>query len=130
MDGTCAWVAPLRGVLLELPPPLVPADVDADVDAARFVEGAVAVVLRRLSWSLDERPRVRMLAAFLVVLLVVVELDVEVDAADDGGLSLADSGSSSGTPVRPYEDELDSLPLRDLPSLPVSGENMEAEGRG
>jgi len=124
--------------LLELPPPLVPAGVGVDVDAARFVEGeAVVVALRTLSWSFDERPRVRMLAAFLVVLLVEAVLNVEVDAAgelieygDDGGLSLGDSGSSSGTPVR-LRDELDSVPLRDfVTSPPVSGENMEAGGRG
>lgn len=108
-----------------LPP--VPGATDEEVDAARFVE-AEAETLAALSWSFDERPSVRMLDGFLVVLFVLGTLNVEVDAAgelieygDDGGLSLAE-GSSSGTPVRLR----DSVPLV---SPSASGENIEAGGR-
>lgn len=108
--------------------PLVPAAIDEDVDAVRFVE-VEAETLAALSWSFDERPSVRMLDGFLVVLLVLETLTVEVDAAgelieygDDGGLSLAE-GSSSGTPVRARG----SVPLVVSPS--ASGENIEAGGR-
>jgi len=76
--------------------PLVPAVTDEDVDAARFVEPE-AETLGALSWSFDERPSVRMLDGFLVVLFVLGTLNVEVDAAgelieygDDGVLSLAE----------------------------------------
>jgi hypothetical protein len=113
----------------------VPAGAVADVDAARFVEEE-AETLAALSWSFDERPSVRMLAGFFVVLLVLGALDVEIDPAgefieygDDGGLSRAE-GSSSGTPVRPRK-ELDSVPLGDFfRSLLSSGKSMDAGGRG
>lgn len=106
----------------------MPATTDEDVDAVRFVE-VEAATFAALSWSFDERPSVRMLDGFLVVLLVLGTLNVEVDAAgelieygDGDGLSLAE-GSSSGTPVRLRG----SVPFIVSPS--ASGENIEAGGR-
>ena len=111
-----------------LPLALAPAVTDEDVDAVRFVEPE-AETLGALSWSFDERPSVRMLGGFLVVLFVLGTLNVEVDAVgelieygDDGVLSLAE-GSSSGTFVRLR----DSVPLVVSPF--ASGENIEAGGR-
>lgn len=88
-----------------LPLPLAPWFAEED-EVARFTDEDVEDDDAAASWSLEDLPRVRTLAVFLVVCLEVVPLvvvDVELPVAcgeGECGTSFGDNRPSSGTLVK------------------------------
>ena len=103
--ATAFWAAALRDDLPLAPTPWADEDEDVALFTVDDEEDAAA------SWSLEDLPRVRTLAVFLVVCLVLVAplaVDTELAVAcgeGDWGTSLGDTRPSSGTFARFLPEE-------------------------